>query len=192
MKDIKGTKTEKNLETAFAGESMARNKYDYYASQAKKGGYVQISKIFEENALNEHQHAKLWFRYLHGGKLPETVEALKDAAAGEHYEWTEMYTKMAEEAREEGFDEIADRFEHVGYVEKEHEKRYLALLETIENGKVFKRDSVVRWKCNNCGYIYEGEEAPKVCPACLHPQAHFEVNVESYAQENSEVLAKEW
>ncbi len=190
MKDLKGTKTEKNLMDAFAGESMARNKYDYYAAQAKKDGYVQIQNIFQETALNEHQHAKLWFRYLHEGKIPSTEVNLKDAAAGENYEWTDMYKTMAQEAREEGFDEIADRFEHVGEVEKEHEKRYLALLETVENGTVFKRDTTVRWKCNNCGYIYEGEEAPKVCPACLHPQAHFLVAVESYAQDGSKVVDK--
>lgn len=187
MKDLKGTKTEKNLLDAFAGESMARNKYDYFAAQAKKDGYVQIQNIFHETALNEHQHAKLWFRYLHEGKIPTTAEALKMAAEGENYEWTDMYKKMAEEAREEGFDEIADRFEHVGEVEREHEKRYLKLLETVENGTVFKRENVVLWKCNNCGYLFEGEEAPKVCPACLHPQAHFEVYEDTYAQDNSQV-----
>ncbi len=188
MKDLKGTKTEKNLQDAFAGESMARNKYDYYGKQAKKDGYVQIQNIFFETALNEHEHAKLWFRYLNGGKIPATAQALKDAAAGENYEWTDMYKRMAEEAREEGFDEIADRFEHVGEVEREHEKRYLALLESVENGTVFKRDNVVRWKCNNCGYIFEGEEAPKVCPACLHPQAHFQVDVPAYAQDDSKIF----
>lgn len=174
MKDLKGTKTEKNLNEAFAGESMARNKYDYYSAQAKKDGYVQISNIFAETARNEKEHAKLWFKYLHDGCVPETAVNLKDAAAGENYEWTDMYKRMAAEAREEGFDEIADRFEHVGDVEEKHEERYLALLANIDNGTVFKKDHSIQWKCDNCGYIYEGEEAPMVCPACLHPQAHFE------------------
>lgn len=174
MKDIKGTKTEANLKEAFAGESQARNKYDYYASKAKENGYVQIANIFTETALNEKEHAKLWFKYLNGGAVPETAQNLKDAAAGENFEWTDMYKRMAAEAREEGFDEIADRFEHVGDVEQKHEERYLALLANIDNGSVFKKDSSIEWKCNNCGYIAEGEEAPKVCPACLHPQAHFE------------------
>lgn len=180
MKDLKGTKTEKNLQDAFAGESQARNKYDYYAAQAKKEGYVQIQNIFHETALNEHEHAKLWFRYLNGGTIPCTSDALKDAAAGENYEWTDMYKRMAEEAREEGFDEIADRFEHIGAVEAQHEARYLALLANVEGGKVFKKDAAVEWKCNNCGYIAEAEEAPKVCPACLHPQAHFEVRCTNF------------
>ncbi len=180
MKDLKGTKTEKNLMDAFAGESQARNKYDYYAAQAKKDGYVQIQKIFEETALNEKEHAKLWFRYLHNNTMPTTTENLKDAAAGENYEWTDMYKRMSEEAKEEGFDEIAERMMHIGEVEAAHEKRYLALLANIDNGTVFKKSEVVKWKCNNCGYIAEGEEAPKLCPACLHPQAHFEVLAENY------------
>lgn len=180
MKSLEGTKTEKNLLEAFAGESMARNKYDYYASQAKKDGYVQIQNIFEETARNEKEHAKLWFKFLHGNTVPETAVNLKDAAAGEHFEWTEMYKRMAEEAREEGFDVIADRFEHVGEVEARHEKRYLALLANIENDRVFKRDETVLWKCNNCGYIFEGAEAPKVCPACLHPQAFFQVEIRNH------------
>lgn len=176
MKDLKGTKTEANLNEAFAGESMARNKYDYYASKAKENGYVQISNIFSETARNEKEHAKLWFKYLHGGAVPETPENLKDAAAGENYEWTDMYKRMEKEAREEGFDEIADRFKHVGDVEQKHEERYLALLANIENDTVFatRESATIEWKCDNCGYIAEGAEAPKVCPACLHPLAHFE------------------
>lgn len=188
MKDIKGTKTEANLQEAFAGESMARNKYDFFGAQAKKDGYVQIQNIFFETARQEHQHAKLWFRFLNGGKIPATAEALTMAAEGENFEWTDMYQRMEQEAREEGFDEIADRFKHVGEVEREHERRYLALLETVKNDTVFKRDHDVRWKCNNCGYIYVGKEAPEKCPACLHPQAHFEVQAEAYAQDNSDIV----
>lgn len=188
MKDIKGTKTEANLQEAFAGESMARNKYDFFGAQAKKDGYVQIQNIFFETARQEHQHAKLWFRFLNGGKIPATAEALTMAAEGENFEWTDMYQRMEKEAREEGFDEIADRFKHVGEVEREHERRYLALLETVKNDTVFKRDHDVRWKCNNCGYIYVGKEAPEKCPACLHPQAHFEVQAEAYAQDNSDIV----
>ena len=188
MKDIKGTKTEANLQEAFAGESMARNKYDFFGAQAKKDGYVQIQNIFFETARQEHQHAKLWFRFLNGGKIPATAEALTMAAEGENFEWTDMYQRMEKEAREEGFDEIADRFKHVGEVEREHARRYLALLETVKNDTVFKRDHDVRWKCNNCGYIYVGKEAPEKCPACLHPQAHFEVQAEAYAQDNSDIV----
>lgn len=178
--ELKGSKTEKNLMEAFAGESMARNKYDYYSAQAKKDGYVQISNIFAETALNEKEHAKLWFKHLHGWAVPDTRTNLKDAATGENYEWTEMYARMAKEAREEGFNEIADMFEHVGDVEKQHEGRYLALLANIEKGIVFKRDSVVMWKCNNCGYIHVAEAAPEMCPACQHPQAHFEIRAMNY------------
>ena len=180
LKELAGTKTEKNLLEAFAGESMARNKYDYYASQAKKDGYVQIRDLFQETARNEMEHAKLWFKFLHNNEVPETATNLKDAAAGENFEWTSMYKRMAEEAREEGFDVIAQRFEHVGEVEARHEKRYLALLANIENGSVFKKSESVLWKCSNCGFIFEGEEAPKVCPACLHPQAYFQVEVKNY------------
>lgn len=178
--ELKGSKTEKNLLDAFAGESMARNKYDYYASQAKKDGYEQISAIFAETALNEKEHAKLWFKHLHGWGIPDTKTNLKDAAAGENYEWTDMYARMAKEAREEGFNEIADMFEHVGEVEKQHEGRYLTLLGNIEKGIVFKRDKVVMWKCRNCGYIHVAEVAPDVCPACKHPQSYFEIRAVNY------------
>lgn len=180
MKELKGTKTEKNLMEAFAGESQARNKYTYYASQAKKDGYVQIQQIFEETARNEMEHAKLWFKYLHGGSVGSTEENLKDAASGEHFEWVEMYKRMAQEAYEEGFTEIAERMELIAKVEAAHEKRYLALLKAIENGEVFKKERVVAWKCNNCGYIVEATEAPMVCPACAHPQAYFEMLCENY------------
>ena len=180
MKDLKGTKTEKNLQEAFAGESQARNKYTYYASQAKKDGYVQIQMLFEETPKNEMEHAKLWFKYLQGGAIKSTPENLKDAAAGENYEWTDMYKRMAEEAREEGFDEIATRMELIAQVEAAHEKRYLALLAGIEGGTTFKKDEAVKWKCNNCGYIFEGKEPPQICPACSHPQAYFEVLAENY------------
>lgn len=180
MKDLKGTKTEKNLQDAFAGESQARNKYEFYASQAHKDGYVQIENIFMETARNEKEHAKLWFKYLHEGSIPTTTVNLQDAANGENYEWTDMYKRMAQEAREEGFDEIAVRMERVADVEAAHEKRYLALLAGIEKGDTFKKSGKVQWKCNNCGYIYEGTEAPKACPACLHPQSYFEVLAENY------------
>ena len=180
MRDLKGTKTEKNLWEAFAGESQARNKYDYYAAQAKKDGYVQIKNIFEETARNEKEHAKLWFKYLMGGKIPDTATNLKDAAAGENYEHTIMYARMRDEAREEGFDDIADRFEHVRQIEERHETRYLKLLANVENDRVFKAEESILWKCDNCGFIYEGVEAPQICPACLHPRAHFERFVEAY------------
>lgn len=173
-----GEKTKKNLEEAFAGESMARNKYDYYASVAKKAGYVQIANIFEETARNEKEHAKMWAKQL---MLIGDVEAdLKAAIEGEAYEHSEMYPRMAKEAREEGHEEIAKLFEHVAEAEKAHEARYKKLLENIEQGTVFKKEKVVRWKCNNCGYIHEGEAAPDLCPSCLHLQAHFEVFVETY------------
>lgn len=178
--ELKGSKTEKNLMEAFAGESMARNKYDYYASQAKKDGYEQISAIFAETALNEKEHAKLWFKHLHNWGVPDTKTNLKDAAEGENFEWTNMYARMAKEAREEGFNEIADMFENVGKVEKEHEGRYLALLSNIEKGIVFKKDKVVMWKCRNCGYIHVAEDAPQLCPACQHPQSYFEVREMNY------------
>ena len=175
MKELKGTKTEKNLMEAFAGESQARNKYTYYASKAKKDGYEQIAAFFEETAGNEKEHAKLWFKYLHEGKVPGTIENLKDAAAGEHGEWTDMYARMAKEAREEGFEEIAIKFELVGAIEKRHEERYLALLKNIEDQKVFEKDEEKMWICRNCGHVHIGKQAPEVCPTCNHPQSYFEV-----------------
>ena len=178
--DIKGTKTEANLMTAFSGESQARTKYTYYASQAKKEGYEQIAGLFTETADNEKEHAKLWFKLLHDGRIPDTAANLKDAAAGENYEWTDMYATFAKEAREEGFDEIARMFDFVGQVEKHHEERYRKLLANIEEGKVFKRDDVYVWKCRNCGHIHVGKEAPQICPTCKHPQAYFEILCENY------------
>lgn len=178
--DLKGTKTEKNLMEAFAGESQARNKYTYYASKAKKDGYVQIANIFEETAANEKEHAKIWFKYLNGGAIPDTKTNLKDAADGENFEWTDMYARMAKEAREEGFDEIAEKFELIGKIEKEHEERYLKLLENVEKGLVFSKDGDVIWQCANCGHIVIGEKAPEVCPACNHPQSYFQVKSENY------------
>ncbi len=176
--ELKGSKTEKNLMEAFAGESQARNKYTYFASVAKKEGYEQISAIFEETALNEKEHAKLWFRHL--GGIGNTAENLKAAAAGENEEWTSMYRRMADEAKEEGFTTIAAQFEGVLKVEKEHEERYLALLAALENGTVFEKDGVVIWKCRNCGHIHVGTSAPKVCPVCAHPQAYFEIAAKNY------------
>ena len=173
--ELKGSKTEANLNTAFAGESMARNKYTYYASQAKKDGYEQIADIFMETAENEKEHAKLWFKALHNDAIPDTVTNLKDAAEGENYEWKEMYPEFAKVAREEGFKQIAVLFEKVGNVEELHEARYLALLKNIEEGIVFKRDEAVMWKCRNCGYVHVGKDAPKVCPACKHSQSYFEL-----------------
>ena len=180
MKDLKGTKTEQNLQEAFAGESQARNKYTYYASKAKKEGYVQISKIFEETAANEKEHAKIWFKLLHNNDIPTTTENLKDAAAGENFEWTDMYDRMAKEAKEEGFDEIANLFEMVGAIEKEHEARYKKLLANIEGGLVFSRDGDMMWQCSNCGHIVIGKNAPEVCPVCAHPKAHFEIKATNY------------
>ncbi|MGI5965212.1 MAG: rubrerythrin [Candidatus Methanomethylophilaceae archaeon] len=173
--ELKGSKTEANLNAAFAGESMARNKYSYYASQAKKEGYEQIADIFMETAENEKEHAKIWFKALHGGQVPDTVANLKDAAAGENYEHTEMYPEFAKVAREEGFKEIAQLFEAVGKVEVEHEARYLALLKNIEEGMVFEKDEAVMWKCRNCGHIHVGKTAPKICPVCSHERSYFEV-----------------
>ena len=173
--DLKGTKTEKNLLEAFAGESMARNKYTYYASKAKKDGYVQISKIFEEK-----EHAELWFKYLHDGEIPGTEANLADAANGENYEWTDMYDRMAKEAEEEGFKEIAAKFRMVGAIEKEHEARYRKLLENIKEGLVFSRDGDMVWQCSNCGHIVIGKKAPKICPVCNHPQSYFELKKENY------------
>ena len=178
--NLKGTKTEKNLQEAFAGESMARNKYTYYASKAKKDGYVQISKIFEETAANEKEHAEIWFKYLHDGKVPGTVENLADAADGENFEWTDMYARMAEEAEAEGFKEIAARFRMVGKIEKEHEERYRKLLSNIQEGIVFSRDEDMIWQCSNCGHIVIGKKAPKICPVCDHEQSYFQLKPENY------------
>ena len=179
-KSIKGTRTEANLLAAFAGESQARNKYTYYASRAKKDGYEQIAALFTETAENEKEHAKIWFKLLHDGAVPDTVTNLKDAAAGENYEWTDMYATFAKEAREEGFTEFAALCEGVAKIEKEHEERYLALLRNIEDGVVFKKDNVRVWKCRNCGHIHVGESAPEVCPVCAHPQAYFELQAKNY------------
>ena len=180
MENIKGTKTEKNLMEAFAGESQARNKYTYFASKAKKEGYEQIAAIFEETANNEKEHAKIWFKLLNGGEVPTTTENLKAAAAGENFEWTDMYDRMAREAREEGFNRIAFLFESVGKIEKEHEERYKKLLENIEGGLVFSKDGDKVWICRNCGHIVIGKEAPEACPVCAHPKAYFEVKAENY------------
>ena len=180
MENIKGTQTEKNLLEAFAGESMARNKYSYYASKAKKDGYVQMAKIFEETANNEKEHAKIWFKLLHGGSVPSTMDNLLDAAQGENYEWTDMYAKFAEDARAEGFDRIAELFEGVAKIEKEHEERYRRLLANIEEGIVFSRDGDMVWVCSNCGHVHFGQKAPQVCPVCDHPQAYFELRPENY------------
>ena len=180
MPDLKGTKTEKNLMDAFTGESMARNKYTYYASKAKKEGYEQIAAIFQETADNEKEHAKIWFKLLHDGDVPTTTQNLSDAAAGENYEWTDMYARMAKEAKEEGFDRIAYLFEAVGKIEKEHEERYKKLLENMEGGLVFSKDGDAIWKCRNCGHIVIGKQPPEVCPVCNHPRAYFEVKAENY------------
>lgn len=178
--NLKGTKTEKNLMEAFAGESQARNKYTFYASKAKKDGYVQISNIFEQTANNEKEHAKLWFKYLHGGSVPSTVENLKDAAAGENYEWTDMYDRMAKDAEEEGFPELAERFRKVGAIEKAHEERYLALLNNVEMQKVFEKSEETMWECRVCGHLVVGKKAPEVCPVCKMSQSFFEVRKENY------------
>ena len=179
MKSLKGTKTEKNLLEAFAGESMARNKYTFFASKAKKDGYVQIAKIFEETAANEKEHAKIWFKLLNGG-IDDTAANLKAAAEGENYEWTDMYATFAKEAREEGFDHIADLFEMVGAIEKEHEERYRRLLKNVEDKLVFSRDGDCVWQCSNCGHIVVGRQAPEVCPVCAHPKAYFELKADNY------------
>ena len=178
--ELKGSKTEQNLMAAFAGESQARNKYTYYASKAKKDGYEQLAAIFEETANNEKEHAKLWFKELHGGAVPSTEENLLDAANGENYEWTEMYKEFAETAKEEGFTRIAKLFEMVGEIEKEHEQRYLTLLQNIKDERVFKKDAKKIWVCRNCGHVYEGEEALAVCPVCAHPQSYMEVKADNY------------
>ena len=178
--EFKGSRTEANLMAAFAGESQARNKYDYYASQAKKDGYVQIAAIFEETAKNEKEHAKMWFKLLHGGKVPTTTTNLNDAADGENFEWTDMYKKFAEEARAEGFEDIARQFEGVAAIEKEHEERYRKLLANIEGGLVFSREGDMIWQCSNCGHIHIGKQAPEVCPVCNHPQSYFQIKAENY------------
>ncbi len=178
--DLKGSKTEKNLMEAFAGESQARNKYTYYASQAKKDGYVQISKIFEETANNEREHAKLWFKLLHGGKIGSTIDNLEDAASGENYEWTKMYADFAKEAREEGFNEIAFLFEKVAQIEKDHEDRYRKLLKNIKNETVFQKEEEIVWECANCGYSYKGNAAVETCPVCAHPKSFFFEKAKNY------------
>ena len=178
--ELKGSKTEQNLMTAFAGESQARNKYTYYASKARKDGYEQIAAIFEETANNEKEHAKLWFKQLHGGEIPDTMQNLEDAAAGENYEWTEMYKEFAEVARQEGFDRIAYLFESVGKIEAEHEKRYLTLLRNVKDDKIFHKDGDKIWICRNCGHVYVGKDALDVCPVCNHKQSFMEVKADNY------------
>ena len=178
--DLKGTKTEANLMSAFAGESQARNKYNYYASVAKKAGYEQVAAFFEETAGNEKEHAKLWFKALHGGKVPTTTENLKDAAAGENYEWTDMYAGFASEARAEGFEEVAFLFEKVALIEKTHEERYRKLLKNVTDGVVFSKDQDMIWQCSNCGHIVIGKKAPEVCPVCKHPKSYFQIRNENY------------
>ena len=178
--ELKGSKTEQNLMAAFAGESQARNKYTYYASKAKKEGYEQIAAIFEETAGNEKEHAKLWFKLLHGGEVPTTLENLLDAASGENYEWTDMYKEFAETAKEEGFEHIAFLFEGVGKIEKEHENRYRSLIENIKKEQVFNKPQEEMWICRNCGHIHYGKQAPKVCPVCAHSQSYFELRKENY------------
>lgn len=180
MKELKGTQTEKNLQAAFAGESQAHTKYLYFASKAKKDGYQQIGAFFEETARQEKEHAKLWFKLLEGGAIQDTVANLKAAAAGENYEWTDMYARMAQEAREEGFNEIAAKFELVAKVEAEHEARYRKLLDNVKKERVFSKDNDVIWQCSNCGHIVIGKKAPQVCPVCDHPQAYFQVKAENY------------
>jgi rubrerythrin len=179
MKTLKGSKTEQNLLSAFAGESMARNKYTYYASKAKKEGFVQIANIFEETAANEKEHAKMWFKLLHDG-VPSTAENLLDAANGENYEWTDMYATFAKEAREEGFEEIANKFELVAAVEREHEERYRKLLANVEGKLVFSREGDAIWQCLNCGHIMVGKDAPEICPVCDHPQSYFQLKAENF------------
>jgi rubrerythrin len=178
MAELKGTKTYANLMEAFAGESQARNKYTYYASKAKKDGYVQIAALFEETAANEKEHAELWFKLFHG--IGSTAENLEDAANGENFEWTDMYARMAKEAREEGFPDIAARFEAVGAIEKHHEERYRKLKKNIEESKVFERDEEVTWICANCGHVYKGKKAFAMCPVCNHPQAYFQIEATNY------------
>ena len=180
MKELKGTKTEKNLQEAFAGESQARNKYSYWASKAKKDGFQQIAAIFEETAANEKEHAKMWFKLLEGGSIKSTTENLKAAADGENFEWTDMYERMAKEAEEEGFNEIADKFRAVAAIEKAHEDRHRKLLSNIEEVLVFSREGDRIWQCRNCGHIVIGQNAPEICPVCDHPQSYFELKAENY------------
>ena len=179
MSNLKGTKTQANLQTAFAGESQARNKYTYYASKAKKEGYVQISNLFLETAANEKEHAKIWYKLLHDG-IADTITNLEDAASGENFEWTEMYATFAKEAKEEGFDDIAFLFSAVAKIEKEHEERYRALLANVKNSEVFEKSQSQTWKCSNCGHIHVGTQALEVCPVCTHPQAYFEIEANNY------------
>lgn len=179
--NIKGTKTEKNLMAAFAGESQARNKYTFYSKKAKEEGYVQIAKIFKETAKNEREHAKLWFKFLHDGNIPTTLDNLEDAAAGEHYEWTDMYATFAKEAKEEGFNDIAFLFEKVAVIEKQHEERYRKLFDNVSEKKVFdKKGEKVVWQCSNCGFTFEGDKAPEVCPVCKYRKAYFEIRKINY------------
>lgn len=180
MKNLKGTKTERNLQEAFAGESMARNKYTYFASKARKEGYEQIAALFEETAHNEREHAKLWFKLLNGGEISDTMTNLREAAEGENYEWTDMYDRMAKEAEEEGFNDIAWRFRAVGAIERHHEERYRRLLRNIEEGIVFSREGDAIWICRNCGHVVVGKKAPAVCPVCAHPQSFFELEAQNY------------
>ena len=179
-KPLKGSQTEANLWAAFAGESQARNKYTYYASKAKKDGYVQIANLFEETANNEKEHAKIWFKLLHDGGIPDTITNLEDAAAGENYEWTDMYDGFAKTAREEGFTKIAKLFEMVGQIEKEHEERYRRLVANIKEGIVFSREGDTIWQCGNCGHIVVGKKAPEICPVCDHPKSYFQIRAENY------------
>ncbi|MBP3534372.1 MAG: rubrerythrin family protein [Muribaculaceae bacterium] len=180
MKNLKGTKTERNLQEAFAGESMARNKYTYFASKARKEGYEQIAALFEETAHNEREHAKLWFKLLNGGEISDTMTNLREAAEGENYEWTDMYDRMAKEAEEEGFNDIAWRFRAVAAIERHHEERYRRLLRNIEEGIVFSREGDAIWICRNCGHVVVGKKAPAVCPVCAHPQSFFELEAQNY------------
>ena len=180
MKNLKGTRTEANLLEAFAGESMARNKYTYFASKARKDGYVQIAQLFEDTANNEKEHAKMWFKLLEGGSIHSTAENLLAAAQGENDEWTDMYARMAQEAREEGFEDIAQKFEMVAAIEKTHEERYRRLLANVEGGLVFSRDGDMIWECSNCGHLHIGKKAPEVCPVCAHPQSYFMLRAENY------------
>ena len=180
VRELKGSKTEANLMTGFAGESQARNKYEFYAKQAKKEGYEQIAGLFQLTADNEKEHAKLWFKWLHGGSVPDTLANLADAAAGEHYEWSDMYDRFAKDAKEEGFDKLAFLFAEVAKIEKSHEKRYLALRSNIETGEVFTRPTEQTWECRNCGYMYSGKNALELCPVCAHPKAYFELRCENY------------
>lgn len=180
MNKLEGTKTQANLMTAFAGESQARNKYTYYASKAKKDGYIQIAKLFEETAANEKEHAKIWFKLLNGGEIPDTAANLLDAAQGENYEWTDMYDTFAKEAEEEGFKELAEKFRAVGRIEKTHEERYRTLLNNVETNAVFEKAGERMWECRNCGHIVVGKAAPEICPVCNHPRSYFEVREENY------------